>query len=294
MQNKFLPIAFVLLTVLAGCEKDVFFDVPDAEPKIVVEGRIEAGQPPFVILTRTSNYYGTTNINDLGNLVINGAVVRVSDGTDTVTLTNITFDSLGIELGFYTDPLFFTNPSLAFVGQPERSYTLWVEAGGQSVSAVTTIPTSYPLDSIWVMTDVKDDRPDLVRLMIRYTDPPSPGQYVRYFTQRDGEAFKPGLTSVFEDALVNGTTFDFSLDRGYDQTDSIDFEEYGLFERGDTITVKWCNIDKAHFDFWRTMEYEINQGGPYASPVKIESNVVGGLGIWGGYNCSFKTVVVPE
>lgn len=287
MKIQLLLLCVVLLG-LSSCQKDIYFNVPDAEPQIVVEGRIETGLPPFVILTKTSNYYGSTSIADLGNLFVHGATVRVSNGEDTIDLVEIPFDTLGVQAGVYTDPTF------SFLGQAEKTYTLWVESNDQSLQAVTTIPPSFPLDSAWVLTNVEQDNDSAVRLMIRYSDPPELGQYVRYFTRINSEVFKPGVTSVFEDALVNGTTFDFSLDRGYDQTDSINFDEYGLFHRGDTITVKWCNIDEAHFDFWRTLEYEINQGGPYASPVKIQSNVVGGLGIWGGYNCSFKTVIAPE
>ena len=105
----------------------------------------------------------------------------------------------------------------------------------------------------------------------------------------------PGLSSVFDDAIINGTIFDFPIDRGYNRNDSIDFDVYGLFDRGDTITVKWSNIDKAHFDFWRTYEFSLgSQGNPFASPLEIKSNIVGGLGIWGGYAPSYKTIIVPE
>lgn len=282
------------IVVLASCQKDVTFDVPDAKPKIVVEGFIDVDRPPFVFLTRSSNYFGVVDSNFFNSIIIGGALVKVSDGIDTVTLSEFTIDSAGVQISIYTDPLFFTNPSLAFVGKPNRTYQLWVQHQGESVSAVTTIPSSYPLDSIWIVKNLNPERPELVRLFARYTDPPELGQYVRYFTKVNSEPFKPGLNSVFEDKLFNGTTFEFPLDRGQYQYESFDFEEYGLFKIGDTITVQWANIDKPHFDFWRTLEYEINQGGPYASPVKVQSNVIGGLGIWGGYHSSYHQIIVSE
>ena len=105
----------------------------------------------------------------------------------------------------------------------------------------------------------------------------------------------PGYNSVFDDALINGTSFDFPLDRGIDRNIDSTFNNYGYFNRGDTIIVKWSAIDKSHFDFWRTLEFELGStGNPFASPVKVQSNVVGGLGIWGGYSSSYDTLVVPK
>jgi hypothetical protein len=286
VRNIFL--LFTIAIALVGCEKEVSFDMPAAEAKLVVEGWIDVGQPPIVLVSKSSGYYGTVDLNAISNLYLPDAVVMVSDGTDTITLQPLTLDTAGISVTVYTDP------TLTIVGQVEKTYRLWVTHAQDFVSSVTTIPALHPLDSIWVEYDVKEDNPELVRLMVRYSDPPEIGQFVRYFTKANSEIMKPGRSSVFDDKLVNGTTFDFSLDKGYLQQDSIDFEEYGLFHKGDTITVKWSNIDKDHFDFWRTLEFELNQGGPYASPVKVQGNIVGGLGIWGGYNSSYKTLIVPE
>jgi hypothetical protein len=292
--KRYAYLFIVLITALVGCEKNVSFNMPDVKPLLVVEGHVDVNQPPYVILTRSSAYYGTVDLNSIVNMFVHDATVKVSDGIDTITLTELTFDSAGVPVSVYTDPLFFIDTAQAFYGKPERTYKLWITAGNETVSAVTTIPKAFPLDSIWVLNDVKEDRPDLVRLMARYSDPPELGQFVRYFTKVNTDIEKPGRASVFDDKLVNGTTFDFSLDRGYLQQDSIDFDEYGLFKKGDTITVKWSNIDKPHFDFWRTLEFEINQGGPYSSPVKVQGNINGGLGIWGGYNSSYKTLIVPQ
>ncbi|MBK7947096.1 MAG: hypothetical protein IPJ85_18100 [Flavobacteriales bacterium] len=33
--------------LLAGCEKEITVDLPQSEPKVVVEGSIETGQPPL-------------------------------------------------------------------------------------------------------------------------------------------------------------------------------------------------------------------------------------------------------
>ncbi|GDX51404.1 hypothetical protein LBMAG27_04510 [Bacteroidota bacterium] len=290
-KNKSIIQSFTLLIAVAilfsSCEKNISIDVPAPPDKLVVEGFIETGSFPYVILTKNSAYYSTFNLTDINKYFVHDAVVKVSDGTDTVTLQEIIYDTAGVQISVYF--------GFGLLGQVGKTYSLHIEAEGKTVDAVTTILPSIPLDSIWVTYNENPDFPDKVRLYCQLSDPAQLGQYVRYFTKVDTEVFEPGLNSVFDDVLINGTTFKFPLDRGYNRNDSIDFDSYGLFNKGDTITVKWCNIEKAHFDFWRTLEFSLgSQGNPFSSPLEIKSNIVGGLGIWGGYSPSFKTIIVPQ
>jgi hypothetical protein len=85
------------------------------------------------------------------------------------------------------------------------------------------------------------------------------------------------------------------VERGADRNEEIDRDNFSFFEKGDTITVKFCNIDKATYDFWRTMEYSYASiGNPFSSPTKVLSNVKGALGYFGGYAVQYKTLVVPK
>lgn len=274
--------------IINACTTDVTFKVPAPDEKLVVEGYIYINQPPVILLTKNSPFYGTTNLSDLSNYFVHHAIIKVSDGIDTVQLSEINFDTAGVHIGVYTDV------TSTIKGAPDKTYFLWIEAEGKKVSAVTSIPPTRALDSIYLEENVKPDKPQLVRLICRYTDPSAPGNRVRYFTKRNHEEFKPGANSVFDDKLINGTTFDFPLDRGVTDADTLSYVDYGYFNRGDTITVKWCNIDQYTFDFWRTLEFEKNSGGPFSSPIKIKSNINGGLGIWGGYNDTYQTVIAPQ
>ena len=284
LQICILLTAYCLL--FSACEKNISIEVPAPPDKLVVEGFIETGSFPYVILTKNSAYYSTFNLTDINKYFVHNAVVKISDGTDTITLQEISLDTAGVQVSVYI--------GLGMIGQVGKTYSLHIEAEGKTVDAVTSILPSIPLDSIWVTYNENPDFPDKVRLYCQLTDPAQLGQYVRYFTKVDTEVFEPGLNSVFDDALINGTTFKFPLDRAYNRNDSIDFDSYGLFNKGDTIILKWCNIDKPHFDFWRTLEFSLgSQGNPFSSPLEIKSNIVGGLGIWGGYSPSYKTIIVP-
>lgn len=278
---------FTVMAILSSCQKNITIDTGPSVEQMVVEGYIETGSPPFVLLTKTSDYYSTFYLDSLGSLFVHNADIKVSDGTNTVTLQEITLDTAGTSISAYV--------GFGMIGEVGKSYTLTIGSEGKTLTSVTTIPVVYPLDSVWYQAADDGKNDSLVRLFCRYTDPPQLGQYVRYFTSVNGGGYYPGYNSVFEDVLINGTTFDFSLDRGVNRNDTTSFDNYGLFKRGDTISVKWAAIDKAHFDFWRTVEFELGgQGSPFSSPVIIQTNINGGQGIWGGYSPSYISLIVPK
>src|SRR5256885_1790980 len=69
---------------LTCCTKDLNINLPHQEQQIVVEGHIETGTPPYVILTRSSDFYSTFYLDSISNYFIHGAIVKVSNGVDTV------------------------------------------------------------------------------------------------------------------------------------------------------------------------------------------------------------------
>jgi hypothetical protein len=101
---------------------------------------------------------------------------------------------------------------------------------------------------------------------------------------------------VFDDQVVDGTTYTTAVDRGIDRNEKIELEDYAFFNRGDTVTLKISNIDKSTFDFWRTMEFSYSSiGNPFSTPTKVLGNVSGGaLGYFGGYAVQSKTLVIPR
>ena len=134
-------------------------------------------------------------------------------------------------------------------------------------------------------------------MYVKFKDPDTPGNYLRYFTKRNEELFLPGLNSVYEDDIINGTMIDsLNLLAGYDHSKDPDFDSLGVFFRGDTVVLRWCAIDKGVFDFFRTFEYATGTvGNPFASPVNVQTNIKGGaLGVWAGYGSSYTVAVVPK
>lgn len=296
MDRKILILGVILLVGMTGCEKNVSLDLHQSAQHLVVDGKIENGQPPVVVLTRSQDLFARIDTTILKNLFVHGADITVTGNGMTVKLVEVSVDTLGGNKYYYYTVDSTDQPR--FRGRRGGSYALHITVGGQDYDANTTIPSEgFKLDSVWWLWGVKDDKPDTSEafLMARIVDPPKLGNYARYFTRCNDEPFYPGLSSVADDEITNGTTFDFQIDRGVNKNDKVDFKDYGYFKRGDRVTLKFCNIDRTTYEFWQTWEYAwSNQGNPFSTPTTVLGNVPGALGYWGGYEAEYKTITIPK
>ena len=292
---RYLILFILFLSLLAGCEKSISFKPQNAEPLLVVEATIENGMAPMVTLTNSLNYFDKISPSLLAGSFVRNATVEISNGTLTHKLKEYKLPITGVDIYYYS--IDSTSLATAFVGSLNTRYTLRIEANGKAYTAETTIPAlTKTLDSLWWDKGPRNLDSNFVKVMGKVTDPAGFGNYIRYFTQTNKEAFLPGLNSAFDDQIVDGKTYDIQIDRGINRNQAIDQETYTFFKRGDTVTVKLCNIDKATFDFWRTMEYSYSSiGNPFSSPTKVLSNIKGGgLGYFGGYAAQYRTVIIPR
>lgn len=293
MKRIFLLVCgFSLL--FQSCEKGITFELDDAQPKLVVEAFIENDQPPIVFLSKSLDFFSKIDPSILQNSFVHNAEVVVSNGTLTHKLKEYTVP-LGNGYFFYYYSIDSSDIATAFNGQLNTPYSLLVKWDGKEYTAITTIPDSARrIDSLFWQQAGGSNPPHKVKVMAKITDPPGYGNYIRYFTKRNIEPFFPGLVSVFDDQIIDGTTYTVQVERGVDRNQDIE-EDFSFFEKGDTVTVKFCNIDKATFDFWRTMEFSYsNIGNPFSSPTKVLSNISNGaLGYFGGYATQFQTIIIP-
>lgn len=288
-------LVLIAACLLSSCEKAISFKLDSTQPSLVVEASIENGQAPLVILSSSFDYFSNISPEILAASFVHNAVITMSNGTKTHTLKEYFYSSPANQKVYYYS-IDSANLATAFVGTFNTAYTMTIQAGGKTYTATTTIPAlAKKVDSIWWRK--APDNPDTskVILVAKVTDPPGYGNYIRYFTKTNSDPFYPGLNSVYDDQVIDGTTYSADVERGVNRNEKLDRENYSFFERGDTITLKFANIDKACFDFWRTMEYSYSSiGNPFASPTKVLSNIKGGLGYFGGYATQYKTIIVPK
>ena len=285
-------ITTAVLFLLFSCERAIDLIPQNASEKLVVEAVIEEGRAPKVILTRSLGYFKSISPELLVNSFVRNAKVEVRNRDSSIILQEFA-DTLAPGIVFYyysTD-----TASTDFRGIQGEEYSLKISAENQVYTAKTTIPyLRKTMDSIW-WKPAPDTSMGRVIVMGKFTDPPGYGNYIRYFTKINSEPFYPGLNSVFDDQVVDGQVYNFQVDRGVNRNMEFDFEDYAFFDIGDYVVVKFCNIDKATFDFWRTLEYSYSTiGSPFSTPTRVMSNISGGaLGYFGGYSVQYYSIQIP-
>ncbi len=310
MINKIFFLILVSI-IIVSCEKEFIPNVIVSD-EIVVEGYIEAGKsntlPPYVILTKNIPFFKELTAEQFANLYVKNAEVTITDGKTTSTLQPICWKNLtanekqivsrliGVNVDSVSkdfDLCIYLDPGGAFRAKEGNTYDLTVKAEGKIITASTTIPLSVPLDSAFFIQPPGNTGDTLAQMRAWITDPQGPNYY-KYFTRTNTGPYVTGANSVVDDRFFNGQSFKFNLFKSEPRQTNTKPEAFGLFRLGDTISIKWCNIDKAHFDFWSTLEFNARNQGPFSAYTRIKSNIKGGIGIWGGINVSYLDRIVKK
>lgn len=304
----------VLAMVLGSCEENVEVDLPEKEESLVIESHIENGLPPYAILTKDQPYFKEISEESLNDLFVkNVDTCWITNFEDTMAMQKVNPRSLPpeirevfIEVFRVSESDFRENLELVvylpdftsddfFTGEVGGRYKLYVKTPDHEASATTTITRQARLDSSYYEIEGSND--DYAQVFIEVDDPKGEPYFYRYLTKRNDEPFyAPAAGSVASDNAVDGTTFKFPINRGYPRAGAEPSgETFGLFELRDTVIVKFCALDEEHYNYWSTLEQDLrNRGNPFGSPTIIQSNVDGGLGIFGGYSCDYDTVVISK
>jgi Domain of unknown function (DUF4249) len=312
--------------LLVACEKEIEVEIPAVDPKVVVEGNIEQGQPPIVLLSWSQGYFEPTDLNSLSEMYIKGATVTVSDGVNTVQLDEICTADIPAEflelaaeaLGFSAEQLQQFNicaysklDDQTIWGEEGKIYNLTIDYNEHHLTAQTKICNLVELDNLWFEIMTNDPNDSLGFIFGNLTDPDTLGNAYRWYAKRinhypawedssiAGEQKDAGyiapIGSVFDDEFFNGLSFEFGYYRGAlinsDKRDDIDVER-GFYKTGDTVAVKGCVIDRGVYNFLSAFEDQISsQGSPFSVPFNVPSNINGGLGVWAGYGAVLDTVI---
>ena len=273
----------IVVSLVWGCVPESDFDNIGYEPKLVIDGAIESGGFPRVVLSKSVSYFMKIDSSNIRDLFMSTARVTVSDGIDSEVLTLKRDDSS-------FPPYVYEGTTLK--GETGKTYTLTVESDGVVYKSTTTIPEPPKLDKLWFELSPGEDSVGYVYAQL--TDPATETNYYRIFTERlhQDTRFIPVYLSAMGDQYFNGLQFTFTVLRGPENYAEIIDDLY--FKKGDSVRIKLCSMDKAHFDFWRTVERELYvTGNPFSSSGnKVISNIEGDkvLGVWGGYGVSLYAI----
>lgn len=271
--KKYFQYIFYMFLLIA-CNDNFIDDQLEEGELIVVDGWIEQGKFPFVILTRSTPYFSIIDSTSYRNLIVSTAKVTI--------FTEDTFEILT----FSPENNLF--PPYAYRGyeiKGELSKTYWLEVKQYDtiLRAQTTIPAPTIIDTAWFELQIPEDSLGIINLI--FTDDTTENNYYRILTQiiDEDSKFYPVLSSTINDSYLSRPDNIFPLFQG--KKTPIDNPEAAYFKIGDKVRIKLCTIDEPSYSFWHAYQVEsLNSINPFASSsINLEGNIKGdGFGIWSG------------
>lgn len=268
-----LPL-LALLCITSSCDEDI----PDVEPRLVIEGWIDSEGYPVVLLTSTVIPTG-----EEGNIVdnmIRWGKVSISDGEQTVVLTG------GPDHNYFPP---YTYRTFLMKGEVGRKYTIEAEYAGMSCRAESVMLPATEIDSITVTAANEDHT--LYAATLHLT---SPGEgYYRIFTRvvNSQSRFYPAMLGTFTSGPA-GSQMSQAVYRGKHDTDTAKFVPQ--FMPGEVVEVMLCHIDQDAYCFWTDFDNAVTFGGSMfvGTPDMLRSNVEGGYGIWSARGTTVRRISI--
>ena len=277
--------AVLILFSNASCESD--FE-PEYRESVAVEGWIDAGGFPVVILTRTVPMVlreDRIGINNLSDYIIKFAKVTVSDGEDEVVLTGKSDDS-------FFPPYVYTTSDIR--GVAGKQYRLLVEYKDVRMTAFTSIPETAPEIEDIICRPLPNDT-TLNDLVVLLNDDKSERRFYKtfYLSERYDNHFLSSYLGVADNNVVQ-EQFEIPILRGSTilELDGINMH----YNTGEDIVIKVATIDSVSYRFWEGYENIVRLGKSSFLPTvnSAPGNIEGGIGSWCGYNSIIRHIKVSR
>lgn len=304
-KNLLWATGFVMV-LFASCEKTIDIEVPPSTASVVIEGTIETDDYPFVIISRSEDFFApiSTSASALANSLVRDAEVFIKvDGVEH-EIPKVCINDLPPEFREYAEDIlgFDDIPeeldlcaylSFDFVGEVGKTYGLRVIVDGEEYTSTTTIPQKVDLEAMWFQLQPPENAQGYIWCTL--DDPDTLGNAYRMYAERIGRDDRPIAVpgASFEDRFFNGERFDFNFARGSQFGVEEDEDSAYYFKTGDLVAVKFATTDLGVYDFWETADVAFaGEGNPFAPPVQVKSNISNGArGVWAGYGVTWDTVL---
>lgn len=275
---KILIISILLATILTNCNE---IELPEMDDQITVEGWIEEGKPPIVILSKAIGIDTVKrSLTDLNEYLIKWAKVTVSDGEHSEILTG--------KFNFrYYPPYIYTTGNL--LGEVGKTYSLTVEYQKSIITAQTTIPPHVDIDTAYAVASSETSD---YGIRIVFCDDPTTHDYYKTFSNCDSTSnmYLSTIMQTIDDSNIDGPTIENTIYRGR----MLDNDYKPGFKEGESVMVKLCHIDRASFEFWKDYENSLSfsRNAFMRYNNNITTNISSGFGYWCGYGSTVKYVKI--
>ncbi len=267
-----LGLAVLCACMCLSCEEVINVNLNQAAPQLVVEGVVTTQPGPYTVtLTQSGDYFTPS----LDFPPVSKAFVLLTDDVGDA-------DTLREDLpGIYRS-------SRIMQGIPGRTYGLTVVAEGKTYGAASTMPVKVPIDSLFAVQRHATGTDPGYDIYLFFKDPPEPGNYYRVIVRVsdplipsdsiDGRRYR-----LYSDKLTNGNEAGYRVRARH------------TVVKGDTITVDLLSLDKATYDYYRTLNDILtsDRSPTSLSPANPNTNLsAGALGYFTAYAFDRKTVVL--
>lgn len=277
-----------LAYILTSCEKEIDIDMPSYTPSVVIEGFIVNDMAPVVILTKNVEYVSTAG-KDLyeKSFIHDASIIIETDNIPTDTLMEITQvdTKTGLKASFYS--------TTKIIGEIGKSYTLKVSTGGKTYTTTATIPKPVNITDIWYEKHPEANNDSFKTVWVKILDPIGTNYY-RYTSEVNGKhGAQPEISTIIDKAF-DGNEYTKAVDSGQDNEEQdMHGGVSGYYKIGDTVTVKWANVEKSYYDAWTSIDFKRTQNqNPFMNPTRIVGNIKGCLGYWSGMGVDAKTIIL--
>ncbi|MBC7383270.1 MAG: DUF4249 domain-containing protein [Bacteroidia bacterium] len=276
----FFISALFMWALGSSCEKQIDIKVPASIEEIVVEASINQrfGSLNYVVITKTIDYFKP----DLSLNAVSGATVYITEGNvaGTDTFYDVANRRQFIDLADTLLPGIYINPS--FMGKAGKPYLLEIALkDGRKVNGKTFIPVPVVFDSIhtWFEKNNKDTN---AYFYLQWKDGPEQNNYrMALWKNVDSNLTGWGIANrfyTFDDEFINNT--------------ERPFQSINPYRYGDTLNIYLSQIGRKEFIFWNSFRNAANNGGPFATPVSVTSNINGAIGSFTGYGIAYKQLIL--
>lgn len=281
-----LVLGMILTT---ACEKEITVDLPPGKASLVVEASINQQFPNlnYVYISRTIDYFNP----DLSLNGVRNALVYITPGTvvgnDTiwnesarVQMTDInTIPGIDLLLPGISGIYFSTNISPQ-IGVP---YKLEITAENERVLGYTTIPKVTEIDTVFWKQELDEKNGDTnMFVTFKFTDGPEQNNY-RLAIQNGFNPYLLGWGSASQFRMFND---------GFLNDGVVPYSFFRPFNFGDTLSLYLTSVGRKEYLFWESYARAANNGGPFATPIIVKSNIQGAIGSFTGYGVSFRSVII--
>ena len=278
---KFRTILFALISIVASsCTEKIDIPLDNSYSRLVVDGSITTDTMAHkVVLTSTSSYYFNQPPPP-----VTGALVSVSDGTNTFNLSEKTPGVYCTESNVY--------------GIPGKTYSLNIKlaeaiGGFTDYNASSVIYPVAAMDSINLLFHPEWSKNGIWEVKCYVQEPPTVDFY-RFLLYKDQVL----LTDTLDEWLITDDTF---FNGNYTNGLPIAYIDQSNNDQklkpGDTITAEVNSLGKEYFNFLTEAQTELFGSNPLfgGPPANIQGNINNGaVGFFSAYSATRSYAITPE